>query len=61
MIDLGTIAGLHEHDHQLAAYCSRCDAWRKCILRGMHEYRSRRRCVGIYMGWFISTEHGGVP
>ena len=28
MIDLGTIAGLHEHDHQLAAYCPRCDAWR---------------------------------
>jgi hypothetical protein len=28
MIDLGTIAGLHEHDHQLAAYCPRCDARR---------------------------------
>jgi hypothetical protein len=28
MIDLGTIAGLHAHDHQLAAYCPRCDAWR---------------------------------
>ena len=28
MIDLGSIAGLHEHDHQLAAYCPRCDAWR---------------------------------
>ena len=28
VIDLGSIAGLHEHDHQLAAYCPRCDAWR---------------------------------
>jgi len=28
MIDLGTLAGLHEHDHQLAAYCPRCDRWR---------------------------------
>ena len=28
MIDLGTLAGLHAHDHQLAAYCPRCDAWR---------------------------------
>ena len=28
MIDLGTRAGLHEHDHQLATYCPRCDCWR---------------------------------
>lgn len=28
MIDLGSVAGLHEHGHQLAAYCPRCDAWR---------------------------------
>lgn len=27
MIDLGSIAGLHEHGHQLAAYCQRCDRW----------------------------------
>jgi hypothetical protein len=27
MIDIGSIAGLHEHDHQLATYCPRCDAW----------------------------------
>jgi hypothetical protein len=28
MIDLGSIAGLHEHDHELHVYCPRCDAWR---------------------------------
>jgi hypothetical protein len=28
MIDLGNIAGLHAHDHQVAAYCPRCDVWR---------------------------------
>lgn len=28
MIDLGTLAGLLEHEHQLAAYCLRCDRWR---------------------------------
>ena len=28
MFDLGTIEGLHQHKHQLAAYCPRCDAWR---------------------------------
>ena len=27
MIDLGTLAGLHEHQHALAAYCQRCDRW----------------------------------
>jgi len=27
IIDLGSIAGLHAHDHQLAAYCQRCDRW----------------------------------
>ena len=27
MIDLGTLAGLLKHDHQLAAYCLRCDRW----------------------------------
>lgn len=27
MIDLGSIAGLLEHDHGLAAYCPRCDRW----------------------------------
>jgi len=28
VIGLGIIAGLHAYDHQLAAYCPRCDAWR---------------------------------
>jgi len=27
MIDLDSIAGLHQHDHRLAAYCPRCDRW----------------------------------
>lgn len=28
MIDCGTLAGLLEHRHQLAAYCPRCQVWR---------------------------------
>jgi hypothetical protein len=28
MIDLGSIAGLLEHRHELAAYCPRCERWR---------------------------------
>jgi len=35
MIDLGTIAGLHAHDHQLAAYCLRCDRWSTLDLERM--------------------------
>jgi hypothetical protein len=27
MIDLGSIAGLHAHNHQLHAYCPRCNRW----------------------------------
>ena len=35
MIDLGTLAGLHEHRHELAAYCPRCDSWRVLPLAEM--------------------------
>lgn len=35
VIDLGSIAGLHEHGHQLAAYCLHCDRWRLLDLAGM--------------------------
>lgn len=35
MIDLGSIEGLYTHDHQLAAYCPRCDAWRLLPLAEM--------------------------
>jgi len=27
MIDLGSLTGLHERHHTLAAYCERCDRW----------------------------------
>jgi hypothetical protein len=35
MIDLGTIAGLHEREHELHAYCLHCDRWRVLDLEGM--------------------------
>jgi hypothetical protein len=28
MMYLGSIAGLHAHDHELQTYCGRCDRWR---------------------------------
>jgi hypothetical protein len=35
MMDLGSIAGLHRHQHQLACYCSRCDRWALLDLASM--------------------------
>jgi RNase P subunit RPR2 len=35
MIDLGSIAGLHGHQHELHAYCPRCDRWRVLPLERM--------------------------
>ena len=43
MIDLGSIAGLHQHAHELLAYCLRCERWRKldleCLVRDGHGAR----------------------
>jgi hypothetical protein len=51
MIDLSTVAGLREHQHQLAAYCPRCDAWRvyRCDAWRVYRWvsgspRARDRC-----------------
>jgi hypothetical protein len=35
MIDLGTLAGLHDHRHELHAYCLRCDRWNVLPLEQM--------------------------
>jgi hypothetical protein len=35
MIDLGSIAGLHAHNHQLHAYCPTCDRWAALPLADM--------------------------
>jgi NAD-dependent SIR2 family protein deacetylase len=35
MIDLGTIAGLHQHAHELHAYCLHCDRWVALDLEAM--------------------------
>ncbi len=64
IIDLGTIAGLHERDHQLAAYCRRCDAWRvlplgECVGQGKGSLRLpiRVRCrVGSHQGRATEAE-----
>ena len=35
MIDLGSIRGLHDHGHELAAYCVVCDRWALLDLAAM--------------------------
>lgn len=35
MLDLGTLRGLHEHRHELAAYCPRCRRWAVLDLAAM--------------------------
>ena len=35
VIDRGTLAGLHRHQHQLACYCTRCDRWALLDLAAM--------------------------
>lgn len=35
MIDLGSIAGLLEHAHEVHAYCPRCERWHVLDLAGM--------------------------
>ena len=49
MIDLGMIAGLHEHDHSLAAYCTRCDRWAVLDLEQMVKdgYGARRLPITV--------------
>ena len=37
VIDLGTIAGLFEHAHELHAYCVRCNRW--SVLPGVQRVR----------------------
>ncbi|MGB7739629.1 MAG: hypothetical protein WBM03_10990 [Steroidobacteraceae bacterium] len=61
MIDLGSIAGLHERDHQLAAYCPRCDAWRVLPLgewvsrgKGIAAPADQGALPGLRRGWKTS-------
>ncbi len=44
MIDLGSLKGLHEHGHQLWAYCANCQRWSQINLGALiSEGRGERR------------------
>ena len=47
MIRLDTLRALHEHEHQLAAYCATCERWavldlERLIAEGRGDYVLRR-------------------
>ena len=48
MVDLSTLAGLLEHQHQLAAYCPRCDRWAVLDLARLSEDGRGELCI---IGW----------
>ena len=53
MVTLDTFRALHEHDHQLAAYCPTCERWavldlKRLIAEGRGEYcfvGRKPRCI----------------
>ncbi len=49
MIDLGTLAGLHSHAHELHAYCATCDRWSVLDLEHMVRdgYGERRLPIRV--------------
>jgi hypothetical protein len=53
MIDLGNIAGLHAHQHELHAYCPRCDRWQELDLARMvrQGYGTRRMPIVVRCRW----------
>jgi len=53
MIDLGSIAGLHSHNHQLHAYCPTCDRWATLPLAEMiaADLGSRRLPFTVRCRW----------
>ena len=49
MIDLGTLASLHEHRHRLDAYCPRCNRWRKLPLAELVAQGHGARRLPLYV------------
>ena len=60
MIDLGSIAGLHEHGHQLACHCVRCDRWALLDLAAMINAGHDERPLPITVRCQLCGESGQV-
>jgi len=60
MIDLGTIAGLHGRNHELHAYCVRCDRWSVIDVAAMVRAGSGSRRLPIHVRCRACGEQGSV-
>jgi hypothetical protein len=60
MIDLGTIAGLHGRNHELHAYCLRCDRWRVLDLAALVRAGQGERRLPLCVRCRFCGERGGV-
>jgi hypothetical protein len=40
MIDLGSIAGLHAHHHEMRCHCATCNRWRTLDLRSLQFWQA---------------------
>lgn len=60
MIDLGTLGGLHQHHHELAAYCPQCDRWHVLPLAEMVAAGADTR-VGLVDGDAPMRNPGAGP
>jgi RNase P subunit RPR2 len=58
VINLGTLAGLLEHQHRLAAYCPRCDRWAVLNLDAMVAAGHRERRLPILVRCQVCGEVG---
>jgi len=60
MVDLGTLAGLHGHDHELHAYCAGCDRWSVLDLAGLIQAGQGQRRLPICVRCRVCGEKGRV-
>ena len=58
MIDLGSIAGLHRHQQQLACYCAGCDRWAQLDLAALTDAGHGERRLPIKVRCSVCGEIG---
>jgi DNA-directed RNA polymerase subunit RPC12/RpoP len=60
MIDLGSIAGLRDHDHELHGYCARCERWNRINLDWLVQIGQGEQRLPIRVRCRMCGERGMV-
>jgi RNase P subunit RPR2 len=60
MVDLGSLAGLFRRQHELHAYCLRCDRWRVLDLAALVEAGQGERRLPLCVRCRVCGEQGRV-